>query len=214
MPGGYDQALPDNIETLIRLQDLAESFDLSHSTIHNDTSSPPPDTTQVVFLLNFSTAQRTYLLTSPHTLGLLYTPANEHFGIVPIEAMACGLPVIAADSGGPTETIIDLAKSPGKGTGFLLPPQAGEWRVALDTLLRIDPLGRKKIAESAQARVREKFSLDTLGEELETACRDALKNGEDVHGEIGDKLIWFGAGLMGFAAVNLGLVWWLYGSLS
>jgi hypothetical protein len=51
-----------------------------------------------IFLLNFTTAQRSYLLLSPRTLGLLYTPQNEHFGIVPIEAMACGLPVLATSA--------------------------------------------------------------------------------------------------------------------
>jgi hypothetical protein len=36
---------------------------------------------------------------------LLYTPANEHFGITPLEAMYCSRPVIAVNSGGPLETI-------------------------------------------------------------------------------------------------------------
>lgn len=30
---------------------------------------------------------------------MLYTPANEHFGIVPVEAMCSGAPVIAVNSG-------------------------------------------------------------------------------------------------------------------
>jgi glycosyltransferase involved in cell wall biosynthesis len=38
---------------------------------------------------------------------LVYTPEEEHFGIVPVEAMSQGIPVIALDSGGPRETVID-----------------------------------------------------------------------------------------------------------
>jgi len=38
--------------------------------------------------------------------ALLYPVEDEDFGIVPVEAMAHGVPVIAHDSGGPRETII------------------------------------------------------------------------------------------------------------
>lgn len=37
--------------------------------------------------------------------AVLFTPLNEDLGIVPIEAMAFGKPVIAVNGGGPTETI-------------------------------------------------------------------------------------------------------------
>jgi glycosyltransferase involved in cell wall biosynthesis len=37
--------------------------------------------------------------------ALLFTPFNEDLGIVPLEAMAFGKPVIAVNRGGPTETI-------------------------------------------------------------------------------------------------------------
>jgi glycosyltransferase involved in cell wall biosynthesis len=42
--------------------------------------------------------------------------AGEHFGIVPIEAMYCQLPVVAVNDGGPTETVVDGL------TGFLCDP--------------------------------------------------------------------------------------------
>jgi alpha-1,3/alpha-1,6-mannosyltransferase len=47
------------------------------------------------------------------SLCLLYTPTEEHFGIVPLEAMSAGTPVIAVDSGGPKETVDNEV------TGFL-----------------------------------------------------------------------------------------------
>jgi len=38
---------------------------------------------------------------------VIYTPPNEHFGIVPIEALEQRRPVIVCDSGGPAETVIE-----------------------------------------------------------------------------------------------------------
>ena len=46
----------------------------------------------------------------------LYTPPSEHFGIVPVEAMCCGTPVVAVNNGGPTESIRHQT------TGFLADP--------------------------------------------------------------------------------------------
>ncbi len=51
----------------------------------------------------------------------LFTPLNEDWGIAPLEAMCRAKPVIAVNSGGPRETIVDGH------SGCLLPPMAVEW---------------------------------------------------------------------------------------
>ena len=46
--------------------------------------------------------------------AVLYTPFNEDWGLVPLEAMAAGKPVIAVNRGGPLETVVHQK------TGFLM----------------------------------------------------------------------------------------------
>ena len=82
---------------------------------------------QVCMLPSFTDKQRAALLAC--CTALLYTPVNEHFGIVPLEAMAAGRPVIACNSGGPKESILHLQ------TGYLCEPEAGSFAPAMRRLL-------------------------------------------------------------------------------
>lgn len=200
--GGYDDALDENVMTLTTLQSLCDNHLLSHYTISSTASSPPPADVQVLFLLNFSTAQRSYLLTSPHTLCLLYTPSNEHFGIVPIEAGACGLPVLATNTGGPLETILDPQ------TGLLRKADAKVWAEAMEELISLSSSRRQAMSKAAKKRVKDIFSLETLGREMEESCLEALKLG-DLHTNMGDSLIWGSLGIMGTSAAALGITIWL-----
>jgi glycosyltransferase involved in cell wall biosynthesis len=54
--------------------------------------------------------------------AFVYT-ACEDFGIVLVEAMACGTPAIAYGIGGAAETVIDIRSEPDRGTGILFPAQ-------------------------------------------------------------------------------------------
>jgi len=60
--------------------------------------------------------------------AVLFPPLNEDWGIVPLEAMAHGKPVLAVDSGGPRESILD-----GR-TGWLLAPDPDAWAARLRAL--------------------------------------------------------------------------------
>ena len=111
--GGYDKNVVENIEYLQELEKLADGLKLTHMHISypeylKDPSNLNVDqarNSQVLFLTSVSSSLKELLL--KNTEILLYTPSNEHFGIVPLEAMKNGVPVLAVKSGGPLETIIN-----------------------------------------------------------------------------------------------------------
>jgi alpha-1,3/alpha-1,6-mannosyltransferase len=94
--GGYDKLVSENVDYHLFLAQLAKENDLS-------TSLYPNTSGDVVFLLSFTQSQRTSLLRRAQ--AIIYTPKNEHFGIVPIETMYSSRSVIAHFSGGPLESI-------------------------------------------------------------------------------------------------------------
>lgn len=81
---------------------------------------------QVILVQSFTDAERSALLAA--ACAVVYTPTNEHFGIVPLEAMAAGRPVLACNSGGPKETVLH-----GR-TGFLAEPQPEAFASAMAQL--------------------------------------------------------------------------------
>jgi D-inositol-3-phosphate glycosyltransferase len=70
---------------------------------------------------------------------LVLVPSHsETFGLVALEAQACGTPVVAARAGGLAEAVLDGE------TGLLLGRDAGEWTRAAAALLR-DPERRREL---------------------------------------------------------------------
>ncbi|VDB84543.1 unnamed protein product [Peniophora sp. CBMAI 1063] len=184
LAGGYDPRVGENIRTLAALTSQATTLSLSY-IITKPTSSPvelpsfpapeggkQPD---VVFLLNFSTAQRAALLNASSTVALLYTPTNEHFGIGPVEGMACGLPVIATNTGGPTESVV--ASPTSERTGWLRAAEPGEWAEALEECVDLSVEERAGFAKRGRARAKELFGMDAMAVSLETAVQDAAARG-------------------------------------
>ena len=100
--GGYDERVIENVEHHMELVQQSEKLKV-----------------KAIFLLSISNDERISLL--KRTDILLYTPQNEHFEIVPLEAMYMRCTVIACNSGGPLESVVN-----GK-TGYLIPPQPEAW---------------------------------------------------------------------------------------
>lgn len=111
--GGYDPKNSENISYLSELQKIASKYGLEHNVYSKGTrnSHLVDKNVKIVFVPSFNDEMKRWMLTEAKVL--LYTPQNEHFGIVPIEAMYMRCPVIACNSGGPMETIVHGV------TGFL-----------------------------------------------------------------------------------------------
>ena len=185
--GGYDPRVEDNMMTLYSLIDLAKAHSLTYNVIapaSSRTNIPPlnmtPDNPDILFLLNFTMTQRTALLCSPNTLALLYTPANEHFGIGPVEGMIGGIPVLACNSGGPVESVVDEPRD--ARTGWLRPPEIDQWTQAMKQIDAMSAEERVQLSVRAKDRARSLFSMDAMAKDLESVLRDAINMGRPGYG--------------------------------
>ncbi|MEJ3744755.1 glycosyltransferase [Actinomycetes bacterium KLBMP 9797] len=96
-------------------------------------------------------------------------PWYEPFGLTPLEAMASGVPVVAAAVGGLTDTVVDGL------TGDLVPPRNPRaLGVALRKLLA-DPIRRFAYGTAAVDRARQCYSWKRAAEQLTSVYESVVK---------------------------------------
>ena len=103
------------------------------------------------------------------TADLLVTmPWYEPFGIVPLEAMACGLPVVTSAVGGMVDTVVDRV------TGFHVPPR--DATALAETLRQLldDPEWRAELGRAGIDRVHSRYTWDHVTEALQAAYDDTI----------------------------------------
>lgn len=151
LAGGYDPLNSENIEYFQELVKLVQDMELDN---------------RVIFLKSPSDAVKISLIR--HCLCLIYTPSNEHFGIVPLEAMYCCKPVIAVNNGGPKETIENNAN------GYLRNADPEEFAGAIQQLLE----GQDKaelFGKCGKKRFDEMFSFEAFKNKINGVLENLYK---------------------------------------
>lgn len=167
--GGYDERVPENVDYLQDLQKAADRLSLSHTTIFYPEISRKRglETSKaleckVLFLTSISSSLKELLLSKMELL--LYTPSFEHFGIVPLEAMKHGKPVLAVNTGGPLETVEPLVSgaNENEATGWLEKPDPKNWAEAIEEFRSVSKKEQVDFKKNGLKRVEKYYSRTAM----------------------------------------------------
>uniref|UniRef100_A0A1B6GV57 Alpha-1,3/1,6-mannosyltransferase ALG2 n=1 Tax=Cuerna arida TaxID=1464854 RepID=A0A1B6GV57_9HEMI len=140
--GGYDNRVNENLEYYEELKEKSIKYEVQN---------------KVHFLKSPSDDEKLFLLQQCDCL--LYTPSNEHFGIVPLEAMYSRKAVIAVNNGGPVETVVDGE------TGFLCEASEESFSSAMAVCVK-DIHVTQNFGMAGRKRFEEKFSFSAFQNNL------------------------------------------------
>jgi glycosyltransferase involved in cell wall biosynthesis len=162
LAGGPDSTTLDDDEDVARVRALAARLGVE-DRVDLRGRLPRPDVPALMRSADL-------LVTAPH---------DGPFGTAALEAMACGLPVVAAATGGLVETVVDGA------TGRLVPPRDPEaLAYALRELLR-DPVRREGYSVAAIDRARARYAWPRIaGDVVDAYARAGAGPTVDVDADV------------------------------
>jgi glycosyltransferase involved in cell wall biosynthesis len=102
-------------------------------------------------------------------------PWYEPFGIVPLEAMACGVPVVVSSVGGLVDTVLDGV------TGLHVPPRAPHQLAVALNALRTDAAMRKRFGKLGAQRAASRYSWSRIAAETVDVYRGLAATATGVH---------------------------------
>ncbi|GAA2677755.1 glycosyltransferase family 1 protein [Nonomuraea recticatena] len=98
---------------------------------------------------------------------LVSVPWYEPFGMVPLEAMACGVPVIASAVGGHLDTVA--------GCGVLVPPRRPQALARALRDLLDNPARRAQLGEAGARKARQMYGWPHVAEQTEAVYQSVLE---------------------------------------
>lgn len=153
LAGGYDRQLPEVRALVEQLQAQASAREVAAQV--DLRFDPSPEALETLWREAFA---------------FVHCAPAEHFGIVLLEAMARGLPVLAVDFAGPRETVADGI------TGALRAPRPGDFAEVLAQWSRA-PAHAAALGAAGRRRAEAEFSLDRFYSEFATQAETALASG-------------------------------------
>lgn len=100
--------------------------------------------------------------------AVVCTPWYEPFGIVPLESMACGTPVIVAATGGLQHSVVDRV------TGLHVPPRNASALADAVEHLRRNPRIARSLGRAGRARVESEYAWTQVCERTEAIYRELV----------------------------------------
>jgi glycosyltransferase involved in cell wall biosynthesis len=159
--GGPDSRLLDGDAEFHRLRSVARSCDVG---------------SRLVFLGRVGHDDVPALIRSADVVCI--TPWYEPFGIVPLEAMACGVPIVATAVGGLVESVVDGV------TGLHVPPRDPDALAsALSSLLGDQPR-RRRLGRAGVQRVRSRYTWERVAADTEAVYGGVVRQGQSVPLEV------------------------------
>jgi hypothetical protein len=103
--------------------------------------------------------------------AFITTPWYEPFGITPVEAMACGAPVIGAEVGGIKDTVVDGV------TGYLVPPNDPDAVAQRLALLHNAPEHAQRMGRNGMLRANRHYTWQSVATRVAAVYESALEQG-------------------------------------
>jgi D-inositol-3-phosphate glycosyltransferase len=103
------------------------------------------------------------------------SPWYEPFGIVPLEAMACGVPVVASAVGGMLDTVVDRV------TGAHVPPRDPGALAEVVGALLDSPSRRVELSRAGLERVRSRYSWDRVAADTAAVYQRTVRHQGSEH---------------------------------
>ncbi len=125
---------------------------------------------QVELQIMFAPEQDELVRLYNQALAMIFVPQMEPFGLVAIEAMACGTPVIGVREGGLPESVVDGV------TGLLVERDASQIAAAVQTL-RAQPELRERLGRQAREHIERSWTWERAVDRYEQMVREFLGRG-------------------------------------